>query len=197
MCSDADQTSSSFGILGHHYPQQQFGGGVRASPRGLAAMRIHRLPEELAPIVHRHANPQNLSSSLGNMETLKGVHVTGVRMPVPNASRYFSIQRNTSEPVGIDIEVNRPCELMICFHDPAAITRGGSVTHNTRISYEGLNLDERQVSSTELKMPFWGEKMGLKRTNMKVSERDRVGRRAGSEEGCSPTSHSAPSYMGE
>lgn len=138
-------------------------------------MRIHRLPEELAPIVHRHASPQNLSSSLGTVETLNGVYVTGVRMPVPNANRYFSIQRNTSEPVGIDIEVNRSCELLVCFHDPAAITRGSSMTRNTRIlHHERLNLDERQVSSMELNMPFWAEQMGLKRTNMKVSEMGRA-----------------------
>lgn len=160
-------------------------------------MRIHRLPEELAPIFNRHASPQNPSSSLGNMENFRGVYVTGVRMPVPNASRYFSIQRNTSEPVGIDIEVNRPCELMVCFHDPAAITRGGSVALNRRISYEGLNLNEREVSSTELRLPFWAEKMKLKRTNMKVSETDRIGWRAGRKEGRRDVlrQHSSPSCM--
>lgn len=129
----------------------------------LTGMKIQRLPEELAPPfsgAESMASPQKDGSSIG--------YVTGVRIPAPGAERRHTLRgRDGSAPMELNMEVDRACTLLVCFHDDTAVT-GGDASAVGPGGEAGAR--DSMNEGSQLKVPSWAEEMGLNRTSMKVSE---------------------------
>lgn len=122
------------------------------STPGLSAMRIHRLPEELAPPPPGQRSKEDATIAAGM--------VTGVR--VPAFGHRLSLHSGASTLPGLDMVVDRPCTLLICFNDAAATTGN---TNSPGIMDVG--------GEETLDLPVWATELGLFKTSMKVKGGDR------------------------
>lgn len=132
-------------------------------------MRIQRLPEELAP-PHRAAIDPSLSAAAGKNDS---EYVTGVRLPAPAGRRRMSLRMGSSERASLQMAIDRPCMLLVCFHDTAALTnRSGA----SQVFAAGAGAGGREVprqprpKELTLKLPAWAIEMGLTKTHMKVTD---------------------------
>lgn len=137
---------------------------TRAS--SISGMRIQRLPDELA-------------SPLGDKSLAEGNdtrYVTGVRLPASVPASYRatpSLRCTSTTPVGMKMVVDRPCTLLVCFHEKLAVETGGSAG-----SRGGMNVFAKDRASTQtlekeaqvqfMELPSWATEMNLQRTSMKV-----------------------------
>lgn len=118
----------------------------------LSGMRIHRLPEDLAP-------PPRLPGTASAAAVSAGV-VTGVRVPAFGYKRR-SLRPGQSVLPGLDMTVDRPCVLFVCFHDASATAGGmGSVG--------GVVDDTGRLGEGAQELPTWATELGLIKSNMKV-----------------------------
>lgn len=93
-------------------------------------------------------------------------YVTGVRMPAPDARRRDTFW-GAKSPLGVRMVVDKPCTLLVCFHDVAALAGVGSVE-------KGSGFLSRRSSNevSKLELPKWVEEMGLERTSTTVRPKD-------------------------
>lgn len=124
----------------------------------LSKMRIHRLPEELAP-----PHPGN---PLGGARGF----VTGIRMP--SHHRGMSL-RGSSAPLGLSMVVDSACTLLVCFHDAGATTDASIQSIETEDSYGHSHAIPRPLD-----VPKWATELGLAKTGMRVRERPNGNRRS-------------------
>ena len=136
----------------------------------LAGMNIKRLPEELAA---PPAKPPVVDPLLLSTPPQAEKFVTGVRLPPPPAGRRHSLRGATASP-GVTMETDRPCTLLVCFHDDAAST-GVQDDDSDEADADGEGLGElahqassSSVGGSKLNLPKWATQMGLSRTNMHV-----------------------------
>lgn len=92
-------------------------------------------------------------------------YVTGVRIPAPDARRRDSFW-GAKSPFGLKMVVDKPCTLLVCFHEVAALAGSDSVEKSGFLSRRSSN----EVSKLEL--PKWVEEMGLERTSTTVRPKD-------------------------
>lgn len=122
----------------------------------LSAMRIHRLPEELAPPMPG----SGVDSATG--------YVSGVRMPSAAGHRRLSLRSGGAAAptvAGIDMAVDRTCTLLVCFHDAAATAASNS-------GNVGSGGDPAvAVAPIAEVLPSWATELGLTKTGMKVISR--------------------------
>lgn len=126
-------------------------------------MHITRLPEELAP---SFGGTDPLSSLLS--DPTEAGYVTGVRLAAPDARRRDTFW-GSKAPLGVKMVVDKPCTLLVCFHDASAVTASSSAKKGS-----GLSLRQSSKGASELELPPWVEEMGLKRTSTKVRRKDGV-----------------------
>ena len=124
-------------------------------------MYIARLPEELAPALG--GTDPKLSFLPDPSEA---GYVAGVRLPAPDVRRRDTFLRAKSPP-GVKMVVDRPCTLLVCFHDVAAMAGVDSAKKGS-----GLGLRQSSNEVPKLELPQWVEEMGLKRTSTKVRRKD-------------------------
>lgn len=137
-------------------------------------MKIRRLPEELAA---PPATPPVVDPLLLSTPPQPEKFVTGVRLPTPAAGRRPSI-RGATPSSGVTMEIDRPCMLLVCFHDDAASTGvqdgdggdGGDADGPAAAASAELAHQESSssVSGSQLNLPKWATQMGLNRTSMHV-----------------------------
>lgn len=94
-------------------------------------------------------------------------HVTGVRMPALDARRR-DMFLGAKSPLGVKMVVDRPCTLLVCFHDATALAGVSSVKKAS-----GLFMRQSSAEASKLELPKWVEEMGLKRTSTKVRRNGR------------------------
>lgn len=112
-------------------------------------MRIHRLPEELAP-----PPPGRRSKEDAVTAAAAGV-VTGIR--VPAFGHRLLLRGGAAALPGLDMVVDRPCTLFVCFHNAAATAGGSSSVGVMDVSGDGA-----------VDLPVWATERGLFKTGMKV-----------------------------
>lgn len=89
----------------------------------------------------------------------------------------LSLRPGQSVLPGLDMAVDRPCVLYVCFHDASA-TAGG-------IGSVGAVLDDTGgVGEGTQELPTWATELGLTKTNMKVCLFVCVGGRGRQESAC-------------
>lgn len=120
-------------------------------------MYITRLPEELAPMFGG-IDPKLSSLS----DPSEAGYVTGVRLPAPEARRRDTFL-GAKSPLGVKMVVDKPCTLLVCFHDASAMAGADSVE---KVSSLLSRRSSNEVSKLEL--PKWVEEMGLERTSTTV-----------------------------
>lgn len=136
-------------------------------------MRIQRLPEELAapPATPPAVDPLSLSTPPPAEK-----FATGVRLPAPGGTgRRRSMRGAEASPPGVRMEIDRPCTLLVCFHDEHASAGAGAGRAKSGVGGQrppGLT-GARSTSSTSsggsrLDVPKWAAEMGLRRTGMHV-----------------------------
>lgn len=133
-------------------------------------MKIQRLPEELAapPVKPPVVDPLLLSTPPQPEK-----FVTGVRLPPPPAGRQQSLRRATASP-SVTMEIDRPCTLLVCFHDDAASTgvqdgdSGDEDADGPGLAELAHQASSSSVGGSQLNLPKWATRMGLNRTNMHV-----------------------------
>lgn len=75
------------------------------------------------------------------------------------------------------MEIDRPCTLLVCFHDDAASTgvHTGDSDEDDASSSGSAELAHQASSSSvggsQMNLPKWATRMGLNRTNMHVRRR--------------------------
>lgn len=142
-----------------------------SATNSLAKMKIQRLPEELAA---PPAKPPVVDPLLLSTPPQTEKFVTGVRLPPPPTGRRHSLRGVTASP-GVTMEIDRPCTLLVCFHDDAASTgvqdggSGGEDADNPGSAELARQESSSSVGGSQLNLPKWATRMGLSRTSMHVS----------------------------
>ncbi|CAM9288314.1 unnamed protein product, partial [Ectocarpus sp. 8 AP-2014] len=158
------------------YAQEHASSSRRASPPpgALSGMRIQRLPEELAA---PPATPPAVDPLLLSTPPPAEKYATGVRLPAPGGTgrrRSMRGAASSASPPGVRMEVDRPCTLLVCFHDEHA-SAGAGAGAKSGVGGEGRPglTGARSTSSTSsggsrLDVPKWADEMGLRRTGMHI-----------------------------
>lgn len=129
-------------------------------------MKIQRLPEELAapPATPPAVDPSSSSSGGPQTAATAENYVTGVRLPAPPGSGRRRSLRGATSPPGVKMDVDRPCTMLVCFHDETASTgvegSGGGGGGSGQAGAQG---------QSQIDIPEWATQMGLNRTSMHVS----------------------------
>lgn len=158
-----------------------------SSRSSMSAMKIHRLPEELAPPPPgQHENVGNAEERTeAAAEAATAGYIAGIRLPAPANHRLS--HGGTSVLPGVEMEIDRPCTLLVCFHDEMATKAaaaglgggGGASDGERRTSQRRSSVDggAAAAASSNQPLPQWATNLGLRKTRMKVSGRGQRCRR--------------------